>query len=101
MADDANQEGEWITGFNGDIFVDKQGNIIKSAEDEPQPSEPPDFGAVMDAFDKAKWANPPEVDTPIGSIPDWDPVPTGIVPDQPDDTGVGAGSIPADAETST
>src|SRR6266545_1255669 len=94
MADDANQEGEWITGFNGDIFVDKQGNIIKSAEDEP-PSEPPDFGAVMDAFDKAKWATPP------GSIPDWSvDLPTGILPDQPDDTGVGAGAIPADAETS-
>jgi len=99
MADYANQEGEWITGFNGDIFVDKQGNIIKTAEDEP--SETPDMGAVLDAFEKAKWANPPEVDTPTGSIPDWsEDVPTGFLTDQPDDTGVGAGAISADAETS-
>jgi len=99
MADDANQEGEWITGFTGDILVDKQGNIIRSAEDEP--SETPSVGDMLDALEETKWKNPPALDTPTESFPDWSKdVPTGFLTDQPDDTGDGTDATRADAETS-
>jgi len=100
MADDAGQEREWITGVIGEPFqLDDDGKIFR--EPSEAPSETPNVSDILDAFEEGKWANPPALDTPTESFPDWsDAVPTGIIPDSSDDIGVVAGSIPADAETS-
>jgi hypothetical protein len=110
MTDNSSEEGTWVTGVIGEPFrVDDQGNPIPGSQSE-QPTELPSAEDVLKAFDKAS---------------DWggagDLLPTGIVPGgsgeiggNDDETqkeiwremergefGPGAGSTPADAETTT
>ena len=81
MADDAGQEREWITGVIGEPFqLDDDGKIIR--EPSEAPSETPSVGDMLDALEETKWKNPPALDTPTESFPDWsDAAPTGIIPD--------------------
>ena len=40
------------------------------------------YADILDAFEEGKWANPPALDTPTESFPDWSKdVTTGIIPD--------------------
>jgi hypothetical protein len=110
MADDPTQEREWITGVIGEPFqLDDDGKIIR--EPSESPSETSSVGDMLEALEKSKWANPPELDTPTGIIPDWSADPT--IGGNNDETqreiwdqmergefGAGTGSIPEDAETS-
>jgi hypothetical protein len=62
--------------------------------------ESPGVGSVLEALDKDIWANPPEVDTPAGSIPNvFD---ASELPSAADivDYFTAADPTPADAETS-
>jgi len=78
------QEREWITGVIGEPFqLDDDGKIITQPSEPP--SETPSVSDILDAFEEGKWANPPALDTPTESFPDWsDAVPTGIIPDDAD-----------------
>ena len=108
MTDDADKGGEWVTGIIGEPFqIDDQGNPIIQPHNEA-PTETPDPNAILDAWDK------------VGGSGLGDLLPTGILPagsgeigGNDDETqkeiwaemergefGAGAGSIPADAETS-
>jgi hypothetical protein len=109
MTEDANKEGEWVTGIIGEPFqLDKDGNPIPNAPSEP-PTDLPTGTDIWDAVDKA----------PGGGLGDL--MPTGIVPGGSQEIGGnddetqkeiwneldrgdfgsdgGAGTTPEDAET--
>ena len=67
------------------LYEERYGKDTK-VEGEPRDlakgDETSSVGDMLDALEEGKWANPPALDTPTESFPDWsDAVPTGIIPD--------------------